>query len=434
MLDCKLTCWWSGSLLFRDWNSHIKARWLHRGRGRPYRMHYAYHAPCSPWHVRNGQKTGQKLFHVTSSGQYECSEPCINTVDFNSLWTAWARAYAHAAAHDREGAIFKYYENFEFKSYWNAVSWARSQKSLLTRYWLESCIAATRHGNAVQRYSQKVAKLQPADSGDVAPRKQCSRLHARKLDEHHELLIIAIVMENPWVYLREVYQRIEEATHTRVSGSAVCRILRKNGYTRKKIQQEASVEYKAAFMAQVLQYNPEDLVWVDELDSDAKSHIRKFGYALRGRTPIYHRCLAWGKRISAIAAISREGLVGVELATGNVNAEKFLEFVQGTLIPEMKPFDGTKRKSIVVLDNCSIHHARLVTDALKDAGILVIYLPPYSHDLNPIKEAFSYIKCYLKDHNDLLQAVTQPTSIIQAAFDSITAKQCKGWIKHSGYY
>ena len=76
------------------------------------------------------------------------------------------------------------------------------------------------------------------ESGDIAPSKQSSRLHARKLDEHHELLIIAIVMENPCVYLREVCQRIEEATHTRVSGSTVCRILRRNGYT-KKIRQVA---------------------------------------------------------------------------------------------------------------------------------------------------------------------------------------------------
>ena len=85
-------------------------------------------------------------------------------------------------------------------------------------------------------------------------------LHDRKLDEHHELLIIAIVMENPCVYLREVSQRIEEATHTRFSGSTVCRILRKNGYTRKKIQQVArqkNAEYRAAFMVQVLQYDPE---------------------------------------------------------------------------------------------------------------------------------------------------------------------------------
>ena len=63
----------------------------------------------------------------------------------------------------------------------------------------------------------------------------------------------------------------------------------------------------------------------------------------------------------------------MELTTGNINGEEFIEFVHGTLIPEMEPFDGAKRKSIVVLDNCSIHHARLVKDALQDAGILVIF-------------------------------------------------------------
>ena len=67
----------------------------------------------------------------------------------------------------------------------------------------------------------------------------------------------------------------------------------------------------------------------------------------------------------------------MELTTGSVSAEKFLEFVQGTLIPEMLPFDGTGKKSIVILYNCSIHHARLVKDILQDAGILVIDLPLY---------------------------------------------------------
>ena len=67
----------------------------------------------------------------------------------------------------------------------------------------------------------------------------------------------------------------------------------------------------------------------------------------------------------------------MELTTGNVNGEKFLEVVHGTL-PELELFDGTMKKSILVLDNCSIHHARLVKDVLQDAGMLVIYLPPYS--------------------------------------------------------
>ena len=42
-------------------------------------------------------------------------------------------------------------------------------------------------------------------------------------------------------------------------------------------------------MTQILQYDPEYFVWVDETGSDAKNHICKFGYALRGQTPVYHR-------------------------------------------------------------------------------------------------------------------------------------------------
>ena len=75
------------------------------------------------------------------------------------------------------------------------------------------------------------------------------------------------------MHVWEICQRIEETTHIQVSGSTVCRILRKNGYTRNKIQQAArqrSVEYRAAFMAQVLQYDQEYFVWVDKTGSDAK--------------------------------------------------------------------------------------------------------------------------------------------------------------------
>ena len=52
------------------------------------------------------------------------------------------------------------------------------------------------------------------EGGDVSPAKQPSRLHARKLDDHHELFIIAIVIENPSVYLREVCTLIKEVSGT----------------------------------------------------------------------------------------------------------------------------------------------------------------------------------------------------------------------------
>ena len=109
-------------------------------------------------------------------------------------------------------------------------------------------------------------------------------------------------------------------------------------YTRKKVQtiaKQRSVQYRSIFRAHVLQFTPNHFVWVDETGSDARNHIRKYGYAMRDITPVYHRLLARGRRISAITAISSEGLVGVDLTYGTTNGDIFADFVRGTLIPEM---------------------------------------------------------------------------------------------------
>ena len=112
------------------------------------------------------------------------------------------------------------------------------------------------------------------------------------------------------------------------------------------------VEFWAAFIAQVSQFDPGCFVWVDETESDVRNHICKFGYELHGQTPQHHRFLVRGKRISAIAAISSDGFFGADLTTGNVNGGKFFGFVRGALITEMEPFDGSIQKSIIV--QCTI--------------------------------------------------------------------------------
>ena len=105
----------------------------------------------------------------------------------------------------------------------------------------------------------------------------------------------------------------------------------------------------------------------------------------------------------------------------------FFDFVRGSLIPEMRPFDGCNPMSIALMDNCSIHHTQEVADLFLEAGILLIFLPPYSPDLNPIELAFGYVKGYLKEHQDLL-GVMPHKDIVQASFENITQQQCNGWI------
>ena len=74
---------------------------------------------------------------------------------------------------------------------------------------------------------------------------------------------------------------------------------------------------------------------------------------------------------------------------------------------------------------------------LHQAGILLLLLPFYNPDLNPIEEAFNYVKSYLKKHNILLQSGAPLPTIVEAAFESITINHCNsltlGTLRNSNY-
>ena len=109
---------------------------------------------------------------------------------------------------------------------------------------------------------------------------------------------------------------------------------------------------------------------------DARNYMRKFGFSLRGMRAECHRILVHGEHISAVAAISSDGLTAVKLKKGTVNADYFVDFLRGSLVPNMLPFDGTNPKSIAIMDNCSIHNVQAVVDIFDAAGIFLLFLPP----------------------------------------------------------
>ena len=83
----------------------------------------------------------------------------------------------------------------------------------------------------------------------------------------------------------------------------------------------------------------------------------------------------------------------------------------------MSYYNGTNPHSIIIMDNCSVHHIAEVRDLLHQAGILVLFLPPYSPDLNPAEEAFSYVKSYLKKHDEMLQSAVPLSTVVHAALN-----------------
>ena len=131
-------------------------------------------------------------------------------------------------------------------------------------------------------------------------------------------------------------------------------------------------------MAQCFMFNVDQFVWIDETGSDARDQSRKYGYALQGQAPVVHRSLSRGSRTNAITAICSSGLVSLELTTSTVNGEVFFDYIRSSLIPNMMPFNGMNPRSIAIMDNCSIHHVSEVLDLFHQAGILVLFLPPYT--------------------------------------------------------
>ena len=197
-----------------------------------------------------------------------------------------------------------------------------------------------------------------------------------------------------------------------------CCLLRAYGITRKKIRRVAlqrSDSLRGAFMAQFFVFNVDQVVWIDESGSDGRDQSQKNAYALQGQVPVVHWFLSRGTRTNAITAICSSGLVSLELTTSKINQEVFFDYVRRSLIPNLMPL----MESIP-----SVHHVSEVLDLFHQGRILMLFLPPYNLDLNPIEEAFSYVSWYLRRHDDSLQTIPNPLNVIRSAFYSITTDHC----------
>ena len=81
------------------------------------------------------------------------------------------------------------------------------------------------------------------------------------------------------------------------------------------------------------------------------------------------------------------------------------------------------------MDNASIHHVATNVDLIENIGAKVIFLPPYSPDLNPLEIVFSKVKQPMKENYKLLQTTSAPKALLAMAFGMVTADDC---LRHCG--
>lgn len=142
-----------------------------------------------------------------------------------------------------------------------------------------------------------------------------------------------------------------------------------------------------------------------------------------------------GTKISAVAAVALDGFVSVQCSRDSVNEDVFCNFLERHLLPYLLPFNGVNPRSVVLLDNASIHHTTRPVELIQSVGALVHYLPPYSPDLNPIEEMFSKVKACLRENDVAIQIVEERgvTDFVEAAFSTVSQEDILGWYDHAGY-
>ena len=106
------------------------------------------------------------------------------------------------------------------------------------------------------------------------------------------------------------------------------------------------------------------------------------------------------------------GIHDVFLAEGTINGDRFELFIRNYLLPNLMPFNGLNPFSVVIMDNASIHHVQSNVSLIESIGAKVIFLPPYSPDLNPLEPFFGKVETVLKENDSIFQASSTPRVLI----------------------
>lgn len=84
-------------------------------------------------------------------------------------------------------------------------------------------------------------------------------------------------------------------------------------------------------------------------------------------------------------------------------------------------------------DNHAAHHVQQIRQMIENTGAILVYLPPYSPELNPIEEVFSIVKQWLYENDHLMMITADPSYLIFRAFLEIQSQNVKAIYSHCGY-
>ena len=138
-----------------------------------------------------------------------------------------------------------------------------------------------------------------------------------------------------------------------------------------------------------------------------------------------HAPLNTPQTTTVLSSIRLNGEKAFTTYQGGTTGERFVQYLKETLLPTLKPGD------IVVMDNMRSHHVKAVREVLEEKGMKVLYLPPYSPDLNPIEKMWSKMKALLRGWK--VRSLDLLPDAVRMALDSVSQLDCRHWFAASAY-
>lgn len=131
------------------------------------------------------------------------------------------------------------------------------------------------------------------------------------------------------------------------------------------------------------------------------------------------------KTTTFVGALRRTGMTAPMVLDGPMNGAWFLAYVQQVLAPTLKPGD------VVIMDNLAAHKGTAVRGAIEATGAQLLFLPPYSPDLNPIENAFAKLKALLR--KAAARTLNQLWAAIADIIDTYSHRECANYFAAAGY-
>lgn len=153
--------------------------------------------------------------------------------------------------------------------------------------------------------------------------------------------------------------------------------------------------------------------------------VRRYGWGTRGERLVDAAPHGHWRTTTFVAGLRHDGIIAPLVLDGPMTGRAFRAYVEQFLAPALSPGD------VVVMDNLAAHKVEGIREAITAAGASILYLPPYSPDLNPIEQVFAKLKALLRQAAARTREALWTT--IGQLLQAFSPAECRNYLVNSGY-